>query len=584
MLNIANEPIDVNNNAVMLPKVRIPIRAKIVIPYLLLSIFLALGAAYVITQIVFDSLEERFTNQLIESGKLSSEWMVREEDRLIKSMRLISNSEGVAEAIEGRQAEKLRDLTFGIVVSNQEEALEILDGQGYLLLSTRHRPGGTIEEYSFVQEGDQTFLKWEFVNDIVEGKEDAFSDKLAGLIKNETGDYFYIAGPVLNSNGRQVGTVLVGRRLETISQKIREESLSQVSLYAFDGKVFQSTFSQPIGIDEALVTKILKNQDTESLTRSFRDIQVSNIDYQEILGPWEIRDNRDIGVMGIALPKTFLVSPKRVTRLQITLLVSAALFMVIVMGVNLARVITQPLIKLARASTQVSHGNFEVQLETRSNDEVAVLTEAFNQMIISVQTSREALLHAYNSTLEGWSKALELRDKETEGHTLRVTEMTVELAKSLGIVGEELVHIQRGALLHDIGKMGVPDHILLKPGKLDDEEWVIMREHPVYAYDMLWPIEYLRPALDIPYYHHERWNGMGYPKKLKGEEIPIAARIFAVIDVWDALRSERPYKKAMSREDALNEIKTQRGIQFDPIVVDAFLEYIATKDDENRHG
>jgi putative nucleotidyltransferase with HDIG domain len=567
-----------------LPKVRIPIRAKIVIPYLLLSIILALGAAYVVTQLVFDSLEERFTNQLIESGKLSSEWMVREEERLIQTMRLVSNSTGVPEVIQAHQAEILRDLTFGIVISNQEEAVEILDDQGYLLLSMRHHKGGNVEDYTFVKNGDQSLLQWDFIRKVVEGQADSFSDKQAGLVLSDEGDYFFIAGPIQNSSGSQVGTVLVGRSLETISRKIREESLSQVSLYGFSGNVYQSTFSQPIAIDEGTATKILENQDVQSLTRSFRDIQVSNIDYQEILGPWEIRDDEDIGLLGIALPKTFFVSPKRVTRLQITLLVGGALLMVIGMGVNLARIITQPLIKLARASTQVSHGDLHIQLEARSNDEVAVLTEAFNQMVMSVQTSREALLHAYNSTLEGWSKALELRDKETEGHTLRVTQMTVELAQSLGLDGEDLVHIQRGALLHDIGKMGVPDQILLKPGKLDDEEWVIMREHPVYAYELLRPIEYLRPALDIPYYHHERWNGSGYPMKLRGEEIPIAARIFAVVDVWDALLSDRPYKKAMSRVDALAEIKSQRGIQFDPIVVDAFLKYIDNNNNGCDHG
>jgi putative nucleotidyltransferase with HDIG domain len=584
MNKTVDEGLAFGGSSVMLPRVRIPIRAKIVVPYLLLSIFLALGAAYVITQLVFDSLEERFTNQLIESGKLSSEWMVREEERLIKSMRLLANSEGVAEAIEGRQAEKLRDLTFGIVISNQEEAVEILDQQGYLLLSMRHRPGGNLDEYQFVQEGDLSFLDWDFVETVVRGKPDGFSDKRAGLIQSEAGDYFYLAGPILDSTGGQVGTVLVGKSLAAITRQLREESLAQVSLYSFNGNVFHSTFSQPLAIDGGLVSKILENQDDRSLTRSFRDIQISNIDYQEILGPWEIRDDQDIGVLGIALPKTFFISPKRVTRLQITLLVGATLFLVILMGVNLARVITQPLIKLARASTQVSQGDFEVELETRSNDEVAVLTEAFNQMVRSVQSSREALLHAYNSTLEGWSKALELRDKETEGHTVRVTQITLELARSLGLDGEDLVHIQRGALLHDIGKMGVPDNILLKPGKLTDEEWLIMREHPRYAYEMLWPIEYLRPALDIPYYHHERWNGAGYPMKLKGEEIPIAARIFAVVDVWDALISERPYKKAMSQEEALREITSQSGIQFDPVVVEAFLAIISRKDEARGYG
>ena len=151
---------------------------------------------------------------------------------------------------------------------------------------------------------------------------------------------------------------------------------------------------------------------------------------------------------------------------------------------------------------------------------------------------------AYDETIEGWSRAMDLRDKETEGHTQRVTELTLRLANSMGFGAEELVHIRRGTLLHDIGKMGVPDDILRKPGPLTDEEWVIMRRHPQLAYDMLAPIFYLRPATDIPYCHHEKWDGTGYPRGLKGEQIPLAARIFALVDVWDALCSDRPYRKA----------------------------------------
>src|SRR4030095_309227 len=148
----------------------------------------------------------------------------------------------------------------------------------------------------------------------------------------------------------------------------------------------------------------------------------------------------------------------------------------------------------------------------------------------------------YDSTIEGWSRALDLRDRETEGHTIRVTEMTLKIARIAGMADAELVHLKRGALLHDIGKMGIPDAILLKPDKLETEEWVIMRRHPVYAYELLLPIEYLQPSLDIPYCHHEKWDGSGYPRGLKGEQIPLAARLFAVIDVWDALRSDRPYR------------------------------------------
>ncbi len=184
---------------------------------------------------------------------------------------------------------------------------------------------------------------------------------------------------------------------------------------------------------------------------------------------------------------------------------------------------------------------------------------------------------AYDTTLEGWSKALDMRDKETEGHTQRVIEMTLRIAQVLGIQEEELIHIRRGALLHDIGKMAIPDSILLKPGPLTDEEWVIMRLHPVYAYEMLYPIAYLRPALDIPYCHHERWDGTGYPGKLKGEEIPLSGRIFAVVDVWDAVTSDRPYRKAWTAKKALNHIQNQVGKHFDPQIVDIFMTLIKSE-------
>jgi HD-GYP domain-containing protein (c-di-GMP phosphodiesterase class II) len=198
------------------------------------------------------------------------------------------------------------------------------------------------------------------------------------------------------------------------------------------------------------------------------------------------------------------------------------------------------------------------------------------ELFDSLMHSNIQLSRAYESTIEGWSHALDLRDKETEGHTRRVTEMTVNLATMFGmsIGDDQLVHIRRGALLHDIGKMGVPDTILLKPGPLTDEEWQLMRKHPVYAYEMLSSIEYLRPALDIPYCHHEKWDGSGYPRGLKGEGIPFSARLFAVVDVWDALCSDRPYREGWSQAKAREYILEQRGTHFDPGVVDIFLKML----------
>jgi HD-GYP domain-containing protein (c-di-GMP phosphodiesterase class II) len=191
-----------------------------------------------------------------------------------------------------------------------------------------------------------------------------------------------------------------------------------------------------------------------------------------------------------------------------------------------------------------------------------------------LQHSNAELNLAYDTTIEGWSRALDLRDEGTEGHTERVTEMTEHLARALGVEESELVHFRRGALLHDMGKMGIPDSILLKRDALSKEEWEIMRRHPTYAHEMLSHIIYLRRSLDIPYCHHERWDGTGYPRGLKGEEIPLAARIFAVVDVWDATTSDRPYRASWPKEKARQHLLDQVGKHFDPRIVSAFLAMV----------
>jgi putative nucleotidyltransferase with HDIG domain len=221
------------------------------------------------------------------------------------------------------------------------------------------------------------------------------------------------------------------------------------------------------------------------------------------------------------------------------------------------------------------------------NPKMLTLLEAFaNQAAIALQNaslfeglqeSHQELSDAYTNTLEGWAKALELKDKVTQGHTLRVAELTLRLAEKMNVDEEELTHIQWGAILHDIGKMGIPDSILNKPGKLTKKEWAIMHRHPNYAYEMLSDIEFLKPALDIPLYHHEKWDGSGYPKKLAGEDIPLAARIFCIADVWDAMTSDRPYREALSKEEVSAHIKEQTGKHFDPKIINIFLKLINSK-------
>ncbi|MGQ9826163.1 MAG: HD domain-containing phosphohydrolase, partial [Desulfotomaculales bacterium] len=208
-------------------------------------------------------------------------------------------------------------------------------------------------------------------------------------------------------------------------------------------------------------------------------------------------------------------------------------------------------------------------LETLASQAAVAIDSA--TLFAGLQRANRELTLAYDETIEALAYALDLRDRETEGHSRRVADLTVELARAYGMNEEELVHVRRGALLHDLGKLAVPDAILHKPGPLTEEEWAVMRRHPVYAYEMLAPIGHLRPALDIPYCHHEKWDGTGYPRGLKGKQIPLPARLFAVVDVWDALLSARPYRPPWTREKTLAYIRDQSGKHFDPEAVEAFL-------------
>ena len=384
------------------------------------------------------------------------------------------------------------------------------------------------------------------------------------------------SGDRCNSAGSFAGVVLVGRSMNDLVAEMRQDILAQVTIYDLQGKPVASTYSAT-SLTNPEVQTAIDNEANSSLRidgDSQRSLTFSHIDYTEILGPWKLRGS-DAGLIGAAIPKNFLVHTSDITRVQIAILVGLGLFMVLVAGGTIAGYITRPLLNLVTASKEIAKGNLKINVRPQSNDEVTVLTENFNSMIASVTQSRDDLIKAYDSTLLGWSRATDLRDNETQQHTEQVTRLVVQLAEKMGISEKDLTNIYRGALLHDVGKIGVPDIILRKRGALTETEWVEMRKHPQYAYDLLVQIEYLGLAIDIPYCHHEKWDGSGYPRGLKGEEIPLAARIFTVVDVWNAMISDRIYRKAIPEPEVLQYLAENRGIQFDPKVVDAFIEMIS---------
>lgn len=558
--------------------VRFPIQIKITLPYLVLAVGLTIGAVYVVTRLVLSSLEERFTNQLIGSGLLVSESMVRQEIESIETLRLLSHAQGIPEAMRNKDIEELKNISLGIIANAGEEAVEFLDSKGNLILSIHLSQTGDPRDYSFSTAQSIRYSGIPFIKKVINKEVDDKGDKFSGLVREDWTTLFFIAGPVYDDSGRFSGVILVGKTLSTLVRDFFEDTLAQVTLYDSHGNTLASTFITQPKISHELASAILENQDSSRFKRNIgerRTLEISRVEFDEILGPWEVRDGEDLGIIGVALQRSMLVQAFDASdQLRIVTFIAITILLLIAFGINVTNIVTRPIRKLVKASTEVANGNLDIRVEPQGNDEIALLTHSFNTMVSSLNQAKVELLEAYDKTLEGWSLALELRDSETEGHTRRVTRMTLDLAQMMGIAQEEMINLRRGALLHDIGKMAIPDSILLKPGKLTFEEWEVMRRHPVFAYQLISPIRYLHPAMDIPYCHHEKWDGSGYPRGLRHEEIPIAARIFAVVDVWDAMRSNRPYRRALPEDEACEYILSAAGSHFDPLVVEAFFDLI----------
>ncbi|MCL4298560.1 MAG: HAMP domain-containing protein [Anaerolineae bacterium] len=363
------------------PTVKVPVRIKITLPYFVLALLVAMAGAYIVSRVVLDSIEERFTNQLIEAGQLATDQMVQEESRLLETWRLLAHTQNLAGAITRGDAEQLHRLTLPVAVNYQEEAIEILNAEGTAVLSLRHPPGGQFEDYR-VSQGDTSFAGLPFVQQVLQRRVDEAGDKFTGLVRVAGQAYLYVAGPIVNEQGDLAGVLLVGKSLPTLVQQIKQETLGHVTLYNFKGQLIASTlpsFNEDTpDLEEAQVKAVLVEPNNAS---GLRRLAAGSINYTEMIGPWQVRAGQKVGLMGIALAQTSLVHASQFTRLQIFILVTLTFLLTIGVGVYLANRITHPLLRMVQASTEVAQGNLDVQVESAGNDEVAVLSHAFNQMI-----------------------------------------------------------------------------------------------------------------------------------------------------------------------------------------------------------
>ncbi len=371
------------------PRIRMPVRMKITVPFVMLAIVFSMVAAYFVSQIVFESIEDRFTNQLIEVGKLTSDWLVQEEDRRLEILRLLAHTEGLADALIAGDAESLRELALPIVVNARGEVVDFLAVDGVSVLSLRHREGGELEDYDALR-GERVFGDWNFVQRVLNQEIDAQGDKFAGNVQTEWGDYTYVAGPVYDNEGRLAGAILVGDSLLTLVRGTRagllgrDTTLAHVSIYDLSGQPLASTFLQwdALALTPEEGVQLAEMTAEQSL---LRPITVASIDYAEILAPMELRGVTGHGVIGASLAKQFLIRPTQATRIQIFLLITLAFLLVVSIGVFVAGRITRPLERVIDAANQVSQGNLEVYVEPNGTDELAYLTTSFNYMVSNLR-------------------------------------------------------------------------------------------------------------------------------------------------------------------------------------------------------
>lgn len=548
-----------------LRNISIPILTQITVPYVILAVLVAAGGTYIINQVVVDSVQERFTNQLIATTTLATESLVNQEQEMLESLRLISHVQGVGQAIRDGLPATLEQLTTPIMFNAQVDAYAFVS-IGEVTIIARYLDG---DNQGYVRlETDQRLAESDFVQRVLAGEVDEAGDKFSDLVSTDQGLVYFIAGPVLDDTGSLVGAALIGQFMDGLAITIAQETLSDFSVFSLLGEPLASTLASAASISTEDVDVVITRRDEGTLQRTWT---LAGVTYHELLTPFVVRGDTAIGILGVSLPTHILVQTSQLTRDNTLLLVGAALLMVLAVGAVTAGRITRPIKELRDAALRVSGGDYTVNVGRESKDEVGVLTTTFNEMVGNLNRSKLDLLDAYDKTIEGWARALDLRDHETEGHSRRVTDMAVKLGERIGLTPEQLKQLYRGGLLHDIGKLSVPDTILHKEGPLTEEERQQVNLHPQHALLFIESIEFLRPALDVPYAHHERWDGKGYPRGLKGEEIPILARVFAVVDVWDALTSDRPYRKAMNFRDAFAIIEQSRGNHFDPAIVDAFI-------------
>jgi putative nucleotidyltransferase with HDIG domain len=543
------------------------LRRRIVLPFIVLVLFIAVVGIAVVSAQVGGSVEGAADNSLTQNSLRTNDRLATLENDRLQQLRAAADTAGIATAT-GRNDGAAAGRLLGPIVGNaqpEQLVLRVLNTGGQELVALR-RNAGTIEAF-----GDgASFTGQAAVQHALAGSRDSLGDKYV-FLSTETPPMLYWVAPIWTAaqTPAVAGAVLLGESLPEIAQTIRGSSSNVVAFFDPLGKNLASSLT---GVP-SLSAEVRHAVAPETPVRIAMEWQ--NHPYRLLVNDWTMRGN-NLGYFGVAAPAADLSGSLNAIRLVLVALFGALALGTILIGLALADRITRPIDHLVASMATVSAGDYSRRVVVESADEIGYLAQSFNEMTAALETQIKAREEAYFRNLEALARVIDARDPYTFEHSARVAAVSQELAEGMGLSAVDLVVLRRAGLLHDIGKIGVADTILGKKGPLNEEEWAAIRRHPVIGFEMLKDVPFLQPSLDPIRHHHERWDGDGYPDKLKGTSISQLARIVTVADAFDAMTSDRPYRKSFSFEFAARAIESEADRQFDPAVVAAFMARKAT--------
>jgi len=533
----------------------LPIRYKIIVPFTVLLVFVGVIGSAVATARLTDEAAAELNANLLHSSLLANQSVAQIEAARLAELRLATDTVGVPESLAAGDVAGLAALLTPIAVNIPTASVQLrvldLGGREVFRIHSTGAGGAQVD----VTEGsvfaaEPTVLK---VLGTISG------DRLLFLSSQGGQPVLYWVGSVRTSGGRIVGAVLVGQALAQIAAGIQDSVF-----YDLSGARLASALTSPPVVSDAVV-KRLSPQNTVPVNHT-----EGGHTYSALFSTWTMRGIQ-FGFLAVQLKADALVSAAAQLRLILTLVFTGAALLTLLVGTVTASLLTRPIDLLVRSMRAVSAGDLQHRARVASRDEIGYLARTFNEMTASLEEKTAALEETTFASMEALARAIDARDSSTFGHSARVAAISLEIADEMHLPIKDREALRRGALLHDIGKIGVEDKVLRKTGPLSAAEADDMREHPRIGHDMLKGLRFLQPSLPGVLYHHERWDGTGYPTGLRGTAIPLAVRILSVADVFDALTSDRPYRQGLSSDAVIAAIRAESGLQFDPDVVTSFL-------------